>query len=251
MDFRMIKAEALPQVKELWNYCFEKKDTFFFKWYFSQYCPAQNQIMGGFNKKNQLQTMLHLNPYNVKVGAQTIKTQYIVGVATDPVARGQHIMGDLLRTAFTVLRASGFTFVILMPINAGIYLPYGFAYTHLKKAYKLPLRALNLAYIDSGLLVERVEPLAVVTALAAVYLKVMQIYNGYVVRSLKDWQNILTVLKGENGEVVLVKEKETVVGYALYNKDNTTLRVQELLAVNAAVKRRLLAYFKSFAGTFI
>ena len=38
MDFRIINDETLPKIMELWDYCFEKNDTPFFKWYFNEYC---------------------------------------------------------------------------------------------------------------------------------------------------------------------------------------------------------------------
>ena len=38
MDFRIINDETLPKIMELWDYCFEKNDTPFFKWYFDEYC---------------------------------------------------------------------------------------------------------------------------------------------------------------------------------------------------------------------
>lgn len=250
MDFRIIKEATLPQVKKLWDYCFEKEDSFFFQWYFSQYCPQHNQVLGGFDADQNLLTMLHLNPYTLQFKGQTVKTKYIVGVATDPVARGRHVMGDLLKTTFTLLRAGGFPFVILMPINAGIYLPYGFAYTYLRQAYELPLTALELGYVDKKLAVNRAEPAGAASELALVYSRALQQSNGYVLRSDLDWQNILTVLAGEKGELVEVKADGEILGYALYTKEGTALHIQELIAVTSGAKKRLLAYFKGFAGTF-
>ena len=36
-------------------------------------------------------------------------------------------MGELMDKTFTMLRAMKVPFVVLMPIHAGIYLPYGFS----------------------------------------------------------------------------------------------------------------------------
>lgn len=107
-------------------------------------CLKQNRILGGF-QDGKLRTMLHLNPYVLRVRGRDWKVPYIVGVATDPVARGHHVMGQLMDTAFTMLRAMKVPFVILMPIYAGIYQPYGYAWTHLRKHYTLPLAGLDLA----------------------------------------------------------------------------------------------------------
>ena len=95
MDFRLINEQTLPQAADLWDECFEKKDTPFHQWYFSQYCLKQNRILGGF-RDGRLATMLHLNPYALQLRGKVWKVPYIVGVATDPVDRGSHVMGQLI-----------------------------------------------------------------------------------------------------------------------------------------------------------
>ena len=66
MDFRIINDETLPKIMELWDYCFEKNDTPFFKWYFNEYCLKENMVLGGFDEKSgNLMNMLHLNPYTI------------------------------------------------------------------------------------------------------------------------------------------------------------------------------------------
>ena len=49
MDFHLISEKNIAQVESLWDYCFEKKDSYFFKWYFKEYCLKQNAVLGGFN----------------------------------------------------------------------------------------------------------------------------------------------------------------------------------------------------------
>ena len=88
-------------------------------------------------------------------------------------------MGQLMDTAFTMLRAMKVPFVILMPIYAGIYQPYGYAWTHLRKHYTLPLAGLDLA----GRTLDGYEPERVDTAkardlVAPVYARSMERYHG-------------------------------------------------------------------------
>lgn len=83
MDFRIINDETLPKIMELWDYCFEKNDTPFFKWYFNEYCLKENMVLGGFDEKSgNLMNMLHLNPYTINLRGRDLKLPYIVGVAT-------------------------------------------------------------------------------------------------------------------------------------------------------------------------
>lgn len=88
MDFRVINNETLPEIMELWDYCFEKNNTPFFKWYFNEYCLKENTIIGGFDEADgKLMNMLHLNPYVINLRGRAVQMPYIVGVATAPEYR--------------------------------------------------------------------------------------------------------------------------------------------------------------------
>lgn len=249
MEFRLINQTTLPPVEKLWDYCFEKKGTSFYDWYFTQYALKQNKIVGGFNG-DDLATMVHLNPYVLNFRGEELKVKYLVGVATDPCARGQHAMGDLLNTTFNILRAAGNKLAILEPINAGIYQPYGFAYTHFMLEYNMPLSGLTIPHVDYEIVVQRVPTIEAKELIAPVYTKAMVSRTGFALRTSTNWQNMLTVAAGENAETIVVFEGGEAVGYALYLKDGETIQVQEMLSVHHRAKDRMLAYFKAFAGSF-
>lgn len=250
MDFRLINEQTLPQAADLWDECFEKKDTPFHQWYFSRYCLKQNRILGGF-QDGRLATMLHLNPYELQLRGRTWKVPYIVGVATDPLDRGSHVMGQLMETAFTMLRAMKVPFVILMPIFAGIYQPYGFSYTYLRKQYKLPLAQLDFAgHTLPGFTLRRGAPGNFRKELAEIYAKAMKKFHGFVVRDERVWNNTLVTAAQEDFQVILVEEDGAPKAYALYNKVGVTITVQEMLSVDAPSEIRLFQYFKGLAGTY-
>lgn len=250
MDFRFINKDKLPEIAKLWDYCFEKKDSSFFAWYFSQYCLQQNKILGGFDIEGNLVTMLHLNPYKISLHGKTFAVPYIVGVATDPVARGQHAMGELLTTTFALLRAGGTPFVILMPINAGIYLPYGFAYTYYRHSYEMPLKALTVKCTDVTLHLKRQELIEAKEELKSIYNTAMNIYNGFAERDERIWENYLTVSTAENLEVALVYNGKEAVGYMIYSKIDNIFKIWELLSLTGQAKNRLLEYARGFAGEY-
>ncbi len=249
MDFRLINENSLDQIKNLWGYCFEKADSPFFQWYFKEYALRQNKILGGFMGP-KLQTMVHLNPFIVQVRKEKEKMPYLVAVATDPEARGQHAISGLLQTSFALAKAMGSKAVLLQPIYAGIYQPYGFSYTYMRTAYKMPLMSLDLPHIDDSLQVGRITPQEGESILPGLYACAMASYNGYTVRDARVWHNYLAVSAGEKTEVVVVRREDKPVGYALYNRNDETITVLELLAVDGAAHNRLLAYIKGFAGTF-
>jgi predicted acetyltransferase len=250
MDFRLLNEETLPQAAALWDYCFEKKETPFHQWYFSQYCLKQNRILGGF-EEGRLATMLHLNPYVIRLRGRDFRVPYIVGVATDPEARGNHVMGQLMDTCFTMLRAMKVPFAILMPIHAGLYQPYGFSYICRRSHYRVPLDSLDLAGSAlATLAVRRIPTPEAENVIAPVYEKALTRYNGYAERDHRVWENLLITANQEAIETVIVKEDADVLGYALYNRDGETVKVQELITVSAPARLRLLQYFKGFYGNY-
>ena len=77
MIYRVVNAERMPQVEELWDYCFEKRQEPFFQYYFNEYVGKNNMVIGGFEKfgpadaegkqREKLRTMVHVNPYMLRI----------------------------------------------------------------------------------------------------------------------------------------------------------------------------------------
>lgn len=240
MKYSVVRYEQLPQVEELWDYCFEKRQEPFFQYYFSEYCCKQNIVMGAFDDEEHLKSMVHINPYRLRVRGIEQLAPYLVGVATAPEARGAHIVKPLFRFTLASLRAQGVAFVTLMPIYAGIYLPYEFSYCYYRHTYKLPLAALTLPQAASDLAVERV-PLSA-ELLAQLYERCLADVNGVPLRSDFQWQKLLTVHAHENVLCALVKRAGENVGYMLYTIADGVFNILELLAADVQAKNRLLQF---------
>jgi len=247
MQIRYLEEKDLAQAMDLWDYCFEKKDDPFFQWYFESYCLKENRILGGFEENSgRLLTMLHLNPYRLLLNGSAESVPYIVGVATAPDARGHHLAADLIREAFSRLKAEGTAFAVLMPINAGIYLPCGFAFTYMRRIYDMPLKDLAQAgKKESGLWVRCVEDLEP-EIFAATYEKLALRYNGLPKRDKKDWEKLLEVHRREKIRAATVRSESGTLAYMLYSLEKKgTFEVQELAAPDPRGKRSLLAFAAS------
>lgn len=257
MIYRVVNAERMPQVEELWDYCFEKREEPFFKYYFGEYVGKNNMVIGGFEKvgpaddegkqreklREKLRTMVHVNPYMLRIREQEQLAPYLVGVATAPEARGQHALGPLLETTFEVLRSEGFTFATLMPIYAGIYLPYEFAYCYYGLQYKMPLADLGRELAKAAgkdLAVERVA--LDKELLAPLYAKLTSKYNGVPLRTDFQWQKLLTVHGLEGMQCALVYRNGEACGYMFYYISEGCFTVHELLTDGADARNRLLQY---------
>lgn len=242
MDFCIINDKTLPKIMELWDYCFEKDDTPFFKWYFEEYCLKENTIIGEFDESSgNLMNMLHLNPYVINLRGEDVQTPYIVGVATAPEYRGRHLFGPLLDTTFSILRAQRYAFVLLMPISAGIYKPYQFDYCYYRHRYEMPLSALPRLGIDEAIYLKRTE-LTDAEMFASVYDTVTKKYHGAVKRSLKNWQQLLAVHASENMKAVIAKRGADVVGYMFYNIADRVFTIHELIAEEPLVRNAFLQF---------
>ena len=243
MTYRVVNEARMPQVMDLWDYCFEKKDDPFYQWYFSEYCGKNNMVIGGFDEQDKLQNMLHLNPYMLNLRGTQQLTPYIVGVATAPECRGQHLFRPLLETAFEVLRSQEFPFALLMPIHAGIYLPYEFSFCYYRHKYDMPLEKLNVAEEGSALKVERIALNKEV--LAPLYQECTKTWNGVPMRTDFQWNKLLKVHAMENVQCAIVYKEENVVGYMLYKLQDGTFNVLELMAQDLAARNRLLQFAAS------
>ncbi len=187
-----------------------------------------------------MQNMLHLNPYMLKIRGIGQLTPYIVGVATAPEARGRHLLRPLLETAFEVLRSERFPFAILMPLAAGIYLPYQFSYCYYRHSYDMELAQLRTTAGSVALRVERMLPEK--NILAVLYAAVTACWNAVPVRTDFQWSKLLQVHELEQVMCAVCFDGEEPAGYMLYKIEDGVFRVLELLAVSQAARSRLLQF---------
>lgn len=256
MIYRVVNESRMNQVEDLWDYCFEKKDDPFFQYYFQEYCGKNNWVIGGFENIDNwdcLKTMVHVNPYSVRIRGKEQLVPYLVGVATAPEARGQHLFEPLIKTTFDVLRSQEVSFVTLMPIFAGIYKPYEFAYYHFRHEYKMSLDELNkLSRKTFDVNLERSD--FIVEKLAKLYASYTETFSGVPIRSEFQWKKLLTVNTAEKVQCIIASEHEEPTGYMFYKISDGTFNAIELVSLTNQTKLALLnfaAQHKSDAENFV
>ncbi|MPM29602.1 hypothetical protein SDC9_76142 [bioreactor metagenome] len=129
-----------------------------------------------------------------------------------------------------------------MPEYAGVYLPYQFTFVYFKHRYELPLRALSFGEVDDSIELKRVESINDFTEFSNLYESFMQNYNGFVVRSAREWSNFWTVFINESGEATIAYRGDIPVGYMLYQRTGKAFKIVEMVHVDAAVKNSFLRY---------
>jgi ribosomal protein S18 acetylase RimI-like enzyme len=160
MDISICTKEDIPQLKALWQECFDDTEEYI-EYYFSS--VAKRNIIFAARDNGRIVSMVHLNPYDVFIrnndenndvsinskeniatdgNIQKIYTEniynlhYIVGVATAVTHRKKGIMTQLMREAMDYLKRKGEPVTYLMPANQAYYTSLGFEM--LENSYMVP-----------------------------------------------------------------------------------------------------------------
>lgn len=98
----------------------------FVDYYYREKC-RDNIMVVRYGEAGEVLSMLHLNPYTVRVLGQNVPSYYVVAVATDRAHRRKGLMAEVLRRAFAFLEEEKVPFVFLLPVDEAIYTPFGFS----------------------------------------------------------------------------------------------------------------------------
>ena len=127
LTIRYADGRDTDALYKLWKECFHDTDAFMA--YYFDYYLRDNRILI-LEQKNQLKSMIHLNPYTLSVCGKKVNSLYVVGVATDADFRHCGAMTRLLQRTFSDCYAGRIPLIYLMPANEAIYTPFQFAYIY-------------------------------------------------------------------------------------------------------------------------
>lgn len=128
--------KQMEQVQMLWKECFHEEDSymdFYFRW------KTEDNTIYVIKDLEQIVSMVHCNPYSLRIGSQKINSYYIVGVATDISHRKQGLMRKLLQHSLIKMKKENVPFTYLMPASERIYLPFDFCTVTSQRRYMASL----------------------------------------------------------------------------------------------------------------
>lgn len=240
MEFRIANTNDTKAVENLWAYCFETKDDPFFQYYFSKAYEPEHTMVG--YDGNVLTSMVHLRQYTLNVRGALVPVSYMVGVATDPVARRGGIGGQLLTASLEELKQRGQGITILMPSKAAFYQQYGwelYAHQWVQTLSLEELRPLTDKTLHFGLLQSEDEW----TKLAPIYEAYTEGLSGYAVRGEKEWHRLLGSFFAEGVRVAYVQTEDgQIEGYAVYRLGAEEIPVNEFVYTSRRGQKGLLNY---------
>ena len=245
MKIRKASPADERAVRSLWSYCFEPATDPFFIWYFQRLVHMEEVLVG--EESGSIACDLHLRPYEISVRGHSYQTDYIVGVATHPAARGRGLAKELLRGSFHAAQREGRAFQILMPSAASFYLPLGFGfYCHqwarsaapekLALLGKRAARAKSISSADEW------------QELASVYDAYTGNRNGYALRDEASWRRHIEAALLE-GYGALVYDEAGPCGYLFYTISDRKLAVSEMVFSSEAGRRGLYAFLAGHQGS--
>lgn len=240
MEFRIATAQDTEAVKNLWAYCFETAEDPFFQYYFSKAYEPEHTMVGYEGKL--LASMVHLRQYTLQVRGAQLLVSYMVGVATDPVARRGGIGGQLLLASLEELKRRGQGMTILMPSKAAFYQQYGwelYAHQWVQTMALEELRPLTDKTLHFGLLQSDDEW----SKLSPVYEAYTKGLSGYAVRGETEWRRLLGSFFAEGVRVAYVADEAgSIEGYAVYRLGAEEIPVTEFVYTSRRAQKGLLNY---------
>ena len=116
--------------RKLWEEIFPEDSEAFLDHY--DRVKSGRQWIQTDREDGKLISMIHWNPYRMRVRDREYETRYLVAVATRPEYRHQGRMARLLREGMRRYASEKMPFVWLMPADPAIYRPFDFRYVYEK-----------------------------------------------------------------------------------------------------------------------
>lgn len=224
---RKLYPEEHIRTRRLWEKIFTEDTQEFLDYYYS--VKTNNNEIYVIEDNGAIVSMLHLNPYQIRVEDKLYHTHYIVAVATDERYRHQGFMRQLLNHTMQEMADRGEPFTFLMPANEAIYKPFGFQFIYEQKREKV----IGKQSHDNALKITQ----ACNDDCQAIADFANEMLNEYDVVTWRDadyYKMILEEQVSENGGILVVKREGEIEGVLCYAKE-TEFEIREPLCLNKTV----------------
>ncbi|NLY60634.1 MAG: GNAT family N-acetyltransferase [Clostridiales bacterium] len=239
MDIRTAKPNEKNIIIDLWEYCFDDSPEFV-QWFFNTRYHHDNTLV--VLDKNRICSTSQLLPYNISIRGKNMKTSYIVGVSTWPEDRGKGYISKLLYRSLEEMRERKQWVSILLPFNYDFYRKYCWEtcynynlYTGSKDNF---LNYLNKIEIRGNLRpVSLPEDLNVLETFYSYYTNGL---NGFVVRTVDDWDRILADARIDGGNGYIYKIGNQAMGFMLLSDDQDAINIRSIYCKNIEIYLEML-----------
>ncbi|BCN32424.1 GNAT family N-acetyltransferase [Anaeromicropila herbilytica] len=226
-------------IYELWRECFF--DTAEYTDFYFRYKVVSNTIITLYHE-DILTSMLHLNPYRIRLGNREILSNYIVGVATKKTYRRRGLMRKILTDALNDMYNKNMEFTYLMPAAEKIYYPYSFRYVYTQNRAKFRIENNDDLKKETNQLKHNIQltftPLTIYSE-ERVYEELVNLANDllpqnfdcYVIRDIDYYLELQAEMKSTGGELILLYRKERIIGYYSYMVNGDEVEISECVVL--------------------
>lgn len=222
MEVRKLRKEEHIRTRKLWEEIFTEDTAGFLDYYYS--VKIKNNEMYVIEDDGEIVSMLHLNPYEMRIGDKLCQTHYIVAVATKESHRKRGLMRQLLNHAIQVMEDRGEPFTFLMPASEAIYKPFGFEYIYEQEQGKVKGKQYTDTMMEVVLATK--EDCKDISDFAN---QMLQKYDVVTWRDTTYYKTLLSELESEDGGILLTKRDGRIEGvfcyaYGCEKKENLIIR---------------------------
>lgn len=209
MRIRQLARNEHVRTRALWEEVFLEDSKGFLDYYYTE--KTKDNEIYVMEDKGEIVSMIHLNPYKVRVGERIYLLHYIVAVATKKTYRRQGIMRRLMNHVLQVMKDRGEPFTFLMPEKEAIYEPFHFEVICEQRQNRIRREKLDTAVFET----EYAEAKDA-TELAGFANEILRKYQVVTWRNTAYYERLLLELQSENGGILLFRKKgklEGILGY--------------------------------------
>ncbi|XCP84321.1 GNAT family N-acetyltransferase [Roseburia hominis] len=227
MILRRLKTEEHARTRTLWHKVFDEDTSEFLDYYYT-FKTDENEIYV-IEAEGDIRSMLHLNPYWLRIGRKEAEARYIVAVGTDILYRKKGFMTELLRKSLRDMYAKNLPFAYLMPAAESIYYPHGFRFIYAAEQWKASVEGKEEVSIERLTCPANTEGRKAMprTALPSDCKQIARfaskiLNERYQVYAKRDWQyyeRLLEEQKSQEGGILLAVRNGEIRGAVLYDEE--------------------------------
>lgn len=212
MEVRKLSRGEHVRTRKLWETVFPEDTPEFLDYYYTE--KTKDNEIYVIEDAGKIVSMIHLNPYHMRVGDEVFLTHYIVAVATEEGYRRRGLMRKLMEEVLKVMEDKGEPFTFLMPANEVIYQPFGFEVIcrqSEEKVFGKPCIDGRVEITEAGM--------TDCPELAELANDMLQEYDVATWRDTAYYERLLSELQSEGGSLLLVKRQGRIEGICSYLKE--------------------------------
>ena len=212
MTLRKLSVDEHIRTRALWEEIFKEDTPRFLDYYYSE--KVKDNEIYVIEDEGEIISMLHLNPYQMRIGDAIYPTHYIVAVATKETYRKQGLMRQLLNHAMRVMQDRGEPFTFLMPASEAIYKPFGFEFIY----EQVQGNVTGIKPQDLDISWEYATE-QVCEEIASFANRKLQEYQVVTWRDASYYRVLLAELRSEEGGILLARRRGELQGVFCYARD--------------------------------